>query len=108
MTSSASTVLIVFVGATLFLFAWLRVHTVARVIQMNMEIALIMAHVCLICAGAFKLYEKTVDVSITRSKCLKHKKVYILKNSVGNNLKGVFFSIQSSSRYIFIYICFIV
>ncbi len=68
MTSSASTVLIVFVGATLFLFAWLRVRTVARVIQMNMEIALILAHVCLIVAGTFKLYEKTADVSIARIK----------------------------------------
>ena len=58
-TSGASTVLIVFVGFTLFLFAWLKVYTVARVIQMNMEIALICAHVCLICAGIFKLHEKT-------------------------------------------------
>ena len=56
---------------------------------MNMEIALILAHVCLICAGAFKLYEKTINVSITRAKYLKHRKVYTLKNSVGNNLKRV-------------------
>ena len=68
MTSSASTVLIVFVGLTLFLFAWLRVHTVARVIQMNMEIALILAHVCLIVGGALKMYEKSADVSIGRIK----------------------------------------
>ena len=56
--------LIVFVGFTLFLFAWLKVYTVARVIQMNMEIAIILAHVCLLCAGIFKLHEKTEFVSI--------------------------------------------
>ncbi|XP_023330599.1 adhesion G-protein coupled receptor D1 isoform X2 [Eurytemora carolleeae] len=44
MSKSASTILIIFVGITLALFAALRVFDPARVIQMNMEISLIMAH----------------------------------------------------------------
>ena len=35
-------------GATLFLFASLRIYDHGRVIQMNMEIALILAHCCLL------------------------------------------------------------
>ena len=37
-----------FLGATLFLFASLRIYDHGRVIQMNMEIALILAHLCLL------------------------------------------------------------
>ncbi|CAG0884539.1 unnamed protein product [Darwinula stevensoni] len=47
-TSTTSTVLLFFVGATLILFLFLRVFTTDRVIQMNMEIALALAHVCLL------------------------------------------------------------
>jgi len=47
-TRTASAVLIGFVGATLFLFASLRIYDHGRVIQMNMEIALILAHCCLL------------------------------------------------------------
>ena len=47
-TRTASTVLICFTAATLILFISLRVYEVARVIQMNMEIALIMAHLTLL------------------------------------------------------------
>ena len=47
-TKSASTLLITFVGITIFLFGSLRIYDNARVIQMNMEIALIGAHVCLL------------------------------------------------------------
>ena len=39
---------VLFVGATLFLFASLRIYDHGRVIQMNMEIALILAHSCLL------------------------------------------------------------
>jgi len=47
-TKTASTLLIIFTGITLFLFASLRVFDDGRVIQMNMEIALIMAHIILL------------------------------------------------------------
>ena len=47
-TKSASTVLIIFILITLFLFASMRIYDVARVIQMNMEIALVLAHICLL------------------------------------------------------------
>ena len=47
-TKTASTLLIIFVGITLFLFISLRIFDDGRVIQMNMEIALIMAHICLL------------------------------------------------------------
>lgn len=47
-TKSASSLLIIFVGITLVLFAFFRIYDIARVIQMNMEIALICAHICLI------------------------------------------------------------
>lgn len=47
-TRSASTLLVILVGITLFLFGSLKVFDVARVIQMNMEIALILAHLCLL------------------------------------------------------------
>lgn len=47
-TKSASTLLVIFVGCTLCLFAFFRIYDSARVIQMNMEIALICAHLCLI------------------------------------------------------------
>ena len=47
-TRSASTILIVFVGVTIFLFGSLRIYDHARVIQMNMEIALILAHIMIL------------------------------------------------------------
>ncbi|CAB4069969.1 DENND5 [Lepeophtheirus salmonis] len=47
-TKTASTVLIMFVGITLILFASFRIFDHGRVIQMNMEIALICAHICLL------------------------------------------------------------
>ena len=47
-TKSASTLLITFTGITIFLFASLRIYDYARVIQLNMEIALICAHVTLL------------------------------------------------------------
>ena len=47
-TRTASTILIIFTGITLFLFASLRIYDDGRVIQMNMEIALILAHIILI------------------------------------------------------------
>lgn len=47
-TKTASTLLIIFVGITLFLFASLRIFDDDRVIQMNMEIALILAHIILL------------------------------------------------------------
>lgn len=47
-TRTASTLLIIFVGITLFLFISLRIFDDGRVIQMNMEIALIMAHIFLL------------------------------------------------------------
>lgn len=47
-TRTASTVLIIFVGITLFLFFSLRIFDDGRVIQMNMEIALICAHILLL------------------------------------------------------------
>ena len=34
---------------TLIVFAIFRIFDVARVIQMNMEIAIVLAHVCLVC-----------------------------------------------------------
>lgn len=46
-SKTASTVLIVFVGVTLTLFCLLRIMTPDRVIQMNMEIAIISAHIFL-------------------------------------------------------------
>jgi len=42
---SASTVLICFVMATLCIFCSMRIYTASRIIQMNMEIALILGHV---------------------------------------------------------------
>ncbi|TRY76932.1 hypothetical protein TCAL_10625 [Tigriopus californicus] len=47
-TRTASTLLIIFTGITLFLFASLRIYDDGRVIQMNMEIALILAHIMLL------------------------------------------------------------
>ena len=47
-TRSASTILIIFVGVTIFLFGSLRIYDHARVIQLNMEIALISAHLMLL------------------------------------------------------------
>ena len=47
-TRTASMILIIFTGITLFLFASLRIYDDGRVIQMNMEIALITAHIILI------------------------------------------------------------
>ena len=51
MQKTASTLLIVFVGITLVLFAMLRIYNTGRVIQMNMEISLIMAHILLLYGG---------------------------------------------------------
>ncbi len=47
-TKSASSLLVIFLACTLCLFAFFRIYDIARVIQMNMEIALICAHLCLI------------------------------------------------------------
>ncbi|KAL7640958.1 UNVERIFIED_CONTAM: hypothetical protein RMT77_008095 [Armadillidium vulgare] len=47
-SKTASAVLVGFVGACLILFLILRVFTTLRVIQMNMEIALILAHILLL------------------------------------------------------------
>ncbi len=47
-TRTASVILIIFVGVTLFLFISLRIFDDGRVIQMNMEIALILAHIILL------------------------------------------------------------
>ena len=47
-TKSASTILIVFVLITLIIFAIFRIFDVARVIQMNMEISILLAHGCLV------------------------------------------------------------
>lgn len=47
-SKTASTVLIIFVVITLSLFGALRIFDPSRVIQMNMEIALVMAHFCLL------------------------------------------------------------
>jgi len=51
MQKTASTLLIVFVGITLVLFAMLRITNTGRVIQMNMEISLILAHILLLYGG---------------------------------------------------------
>lgn len=48
MVRTASVVLIIFLAVTLFLFASLRIYDHGRVIQMNMEIALILAHITLL------------------------------------------------------------
>eukprot|EP00090_Calanus_glacialis_P040812 TRINITY_DN7141_c0_g1_i1.p1 TRINITY_DN7141_c0_g1~~TRINITY_DN7141_c0_g1_i1.p1 ORF type:complete len:514 (-),score=67.49 TRINITY_DN7141_c0_g1_i1:139-1680(-) len=48
MTKTASTLLIVFVTITLVIFGVLKIFDHGRVIQMNMEIALISAHICLL------------------------------------------------------------
>ena len=47
-TKSASTILIICVGITLFLFATLRIYDYARVIQLNMEISLVFAHITIL------------------------------------------------------------
>ena len=47
-TKSASTILIVFVMITLIIFALFRIFDVARVIQMNMEISIVLAYGCLV------------------------------------------------------------
>ncbi|KAG8201660.1 hypothetical protein JTE90_012726 [Oedothorax gibbosus] len=47
-TKTASTVLLIMVSITLLLFIIMRVFTVDRVIQMNMEIALLIAHLFLL------------------------------------------------------------
>lgn len=51
MSVSASTVLIIFVVITLILFGLLRIFDPARVIQMNMEISLVCAHLSLLVGG---------------------------------------------------------
>ena len=52
-TRTASIILISFVGFTLFLFASLKIYDEGRVIQMNMEIALILAHISLLIPGLY-------------------------------------------------------
>ncbi|CAG0882076.1 unnamed protein product [Cyprideis torosa] len=47
-TTSASSIILVFLGITLGIFILLRIFTRDRVIQMNMEIALAGAHICLL------------------------------------------------------------
>ena len=42
---SASSLLICFLLATIAVFAFMKIYTTSRVIQMNMEISLILAHV---------------------------------------------------------------
>jgi hypothetical protein len=48
LSKGASSVLIFFVTVTLILFLVLRVFTIDRVIQMNMEIAILAGHLVLI------------------------------------------------------------
>jgi len=64
MSKTASTLLIIFVGITLALFGILRVFDVARVIQMNMEIALILAHLCLLFPADYTQIEICRIISI--------------------------------------------
>ena len=47
-TRSASTIIIVFLVVTLGIFLALRIFDASRVIHMNMEIALLVAHICLL------------------------------------------------------------
>ena len=47
-TRSASSLLVILVGCTLWLFAVFRIYDSARILQMNMEMALLLAHLCLI------------------------------------------------------------
>lgn len=54
-TRTASAVLIGFLATTLFLFAWLKIYDVARVIQMNAEISLVCAHLCLVIPSMHEL-----------------------------------------------------
>jgi len=51
MQKTASTLLIIFVSITLGLFAMLRIYNTGRVIQMNMEMSLISAHLLLLIGG---------------------------------------------------------
>ncbi|XP_076366876.1 putative adhesion G protein-coupled receptor E4P isoform X1 [Tachypleus tridentatus] len=48
LTRTASTILLVMTGLTIVLFLLLRIFTVDRVIQMNMELAIFLAHIMLI------------------------------------------------------------
>ena len=59
-SKTASTILIVFVALTLGLFLIMRIFTVDRVIQMNMEIGLIAAHL-------FLLYPPEISEDVVRS-----------------------------------------
>ncbi len=63
-TKTASTLLIIFVGTTLFLFASLRIFDDDRVIQMNMEIALILAHIALLLPSMHEHKEACQVISI--------------------------------------------
>ena len=47
-TKSASSLLVILVSCTLWLFAVFRIYDSARILQMNMEMALVCAHLCLI------------------------------------------------------------
>ena len=51
---------VIFVAITLMLFLFFRIYDIARVIHMNMEIALICAHLCLIAP------DMTAEVEICR------------------------------------------
>ncbi|XP_068212021.1 adhesion G-protein coupled receptor D1-like [Palaemon carinicauda] len=55
-SKSASTLIIIMVTITLALFLFLKVFTTDRVIQMNMEIALLLAHIMLILPGEATSY----------------------------------------------------
>ena len=54
-TKTASTLLVIFVGITLFLFFTMRINNHLRWIQMNMEIALISAHICLLLPSLYDI-----------------------------------------------------
>ena len=53
-TRSASTIIIAFLGFTLGLFIFLGIFDSGRVIHMNMELALISAHICFLPTSAFE------------------------------------------------------
>ena len=63
-TKSASTILIICVGITIFLFATLRIYDYARVIQLNMEIALVLAHVTILFPNLSNGPESSYDAPI--------------------------------------------
>ena len=78
-TRSASTILIVFVGVTIFLFGSLRIYDHARVIQMNMEIALILAHL-IILAPNFYTGDPEEPIPMVIEMQIKHSKTIVFEN----------------------------